>query len=109
MKSILELSDKKILFSLVNQEKCLNKKQICKITSLNANTVHASIKRLVQRKLVTLHPSPMRSSCKIEINPPGCEIAHLVKIIFSTEQKINEITDKAGHLFETKITNPILN
>ena len=109
MKSILELSDKTILLSLVGQEKCLNKKQICKITSLNANTVHASIKRLIQRKLVTLHPSPMRSSCKIEINPPGLEIAHLVKIILSIEQKIDEITDNAEQLFEIKIVDPILN
>ena len=104
----MELSDKIILLFLADQEKCSNKKQICEFTSLNANTVHASIKRLIQKNLVTLHPSPMRSSCRIEINPVGREIAPFVKIIFSHEKRIYKII-KANNSLEPKKLRPILN
>ena len=104
----MELSDKIILVFLADQEKCSNKKQICEFTSLNANTVHASIKRLIQKNLVTLHPSPMRSSCRIEIKPVGLEISPFVKIIFSHEKRIDEIINRCNSL-EPKKLRPIMN
>ena len=87
----MENSDKKILIALSRIDDYVNKRQIAQITSLNENTVHTAISRLMKNDLVSNSPSPPHYVNKLRITEPGFEIAQVLELISRHENKIEKM------------------
>lgn len=87
----LEESDKKILLVLSTLNKNANKRELAHLSSLNENTVHASIHRLELIELISCSIISNRSPHKIRISPFGKTIAERLELIHEQEYEIEEL------------------